>query len=614
MPNQPSHMPQKRMRFLSTLVASTLGALLAFGLVFFIALFFFVALAASTEQAPRVRAGSVLVVPLAGSIQERSSDDPLAASLLGERSYNLMQFKEALQKATVDPRVDGIWLQLKGLSTSWATLQEIRSALVAFKESGKFIVASSDDHAVGEGSYFLASAADEIYSSAQAPFEFNGFYMAGEFYKNMLDKLDIEAQPVRAGKYKSAIEPFTRTNLSDANREQLSALLDAQYNTFLETIANSRDLSRDNILAAMETEAILTATDAYRVGLIDDLLFHDQVKTLIKSKMALEETDELRTISLRSYTRVPKSDAGIETSRKNEIAIVYAVGAIMTGTSGYSANPLLGGEIVGSETFNEAIRDAVESDRVKAIVVRVSSPGGSAAASDAMWREIKLAAEQKPVIISMGNVAASGGYWIATAGDMIIANPLTITGSIGVFSMMLDTSGLFENKIGINFDVVRTGPFADMYSGTRALSPEEIRLLSQSTEETYQSFLELVAESRGMSVEEVHALAQGRVWSGVDALEAGLVDELGGLDLALERAAEQADIQEGGYSIKILPRPKTFIEQMNEALNARAAQVWLNLTLSPTEQLLRQEAEKLKVFNQLHGTVQAWMPGKLEVR
>ena len=234
MPNQPSHMPQKRMRFLSTLVASTLGALLAFGLVFFIALFFFVALAASTEQAPRVRAGSVLVVPLAGSIQERSNDDPLAASLLGERSYNLMQFKEALQKATVDPRIDGIWLELKGLSTSWATLQEIRSALVAFKDSGKFIVASSDDHAVSEGSYFLASTADEIYATAQAPFEFNGFYMVGEFYKNMLDKLDIEAQPVRAGKYKSAIEPFTRTNLSDDNREQLSALLDAQYNTFLE--------------------------------------------------------------------------------------------------------------------------------------------------------------------------------------------------------------------------------------------------------------------------------------------------------------------------------------------------------------------------------------------
>ncbi len=614
MPNQPSHMPQKRMRFLSTLLASTLGALLAFGLVFFIVLFFFVALAASTEQAPRVRASSVLVVPLSGSIQERSSADPLTESLLGERSYNLMQFKEAIQKATVDPRIDGIWLQLKGLSSSWATLQEIRSALVTFKESGKFIVASSDDHAVGEGSYFLASAADEIYASAQAPFEFNGFYMAGEFYKGLLDKLDIQAQPVRAGKYKSAIEPFIRTNLSDDNREQLTALLDAQYNIFLQTIADSRELSRENILAIMESEAILTATDAYRVGLINDLLFHDQVEDLIKDRMALEESDELRTISLRSYIRVPKSDAGIETSRKNEIAVVYAVGAIMTGTSGYSANPLLGGEIVGSETFNAAMREAAESDRVKAIVVRIDSPGGSAAASDAMWREITLAAEQKPVIISMGDVAASGGFWIATAGDMIVANPLTITGSIGVFSMMLDTSGLFENKLGINFDVVRTGPFADMYSGTRALSPEEIRLLSQSTEETYQSFLELVAESRKMSVEEVHALAQGRVWSGVDAFEAGLVDVLGGLDKALELAVEQAELQESGYSIRVLPRPKTFIEQMNEAINAQAAQIWLNLTLSPTEQLIRQEAENLKVFNQLHGTVQAWMPGKLEVR
>jgi protease-4 len=231
-----------------------------------------------------------------------------------------------------------------------------------------------------------------------------------------------------------------------------------------------------------------------------------------------------------------------------------------------------------------------------------------------MWREISRAVEQKPVIISMGDVAASGGFWIATAGNQIVANPLTITGSIGVFSLALDTSGLFENKIGINFDVVRTGPFADMYSGTRALSPEEIRLLSQTTEETYQTFLELVAESRDMTVEEVDAVAQGRVWSGADAHRVGLVDVLGDLDTAINLAAEQAELQENDYSIKILPRPKTLLEQVNEVVGVQMARMWKNLTSSPAEQLLQQEAESLRLFTRLHGTVQAWLPGRFEIR
>ena len=602
------------MRFLSTLIATTLGTLIAFGLIFFVGFIFLFAVAASTDQAPRVRAGSVLAIPLSGALPEITSEDPFTQSFSSGPSYDLMQFKNALLKAANDQRIDGIWLQLHGVSGSWSTLQEMRQALVDFKEnSDKFIVASSEDRAVGEKAYFLATTADEIYAAAQAPFEFNGFYLAAEFYKNVFDKLDIKAQPIRAGKYKSAIEPFVRSNLSPENREQLDALLSDQYEVFLKTVAESRGLEEEAVRETMEADAILLATDAYRAGLIDDLFFHDEVEAAIKEKIDVAEDDELRTVTIKSYVRVPDSEAGLDKGTEHEIAVVYAVGTIMPGKSGYSSNPLMGGEILGSATFNDAIQEAVENDRVKAIVVRISSPGGSASASDAMYREISLAAESKPVIISMGTYAASGGYWMAMAGDMIVANPLTITGSIGVFGMSIDMSGLYENKIGITFDVVRTGPYADMYSGTRALSPQEIHLLENSVDETYASFLQLVAENRGMTVDEVDKIGQGRVWSGVDAKEKGLVDIMGDLNNAIEVAAEQAEIEAGSYSIRRLPRPKTMLEQFNEALSASAQNVWSNFTSSPVEQLLIQETENLQQIIEMNGQVQAWLPIKITI-
>ncbi len=602
------------MRFLSTLIATTLGALVAFGIMFFLGFMFLFAVAASSDQAPRVRTGSVLTIPLSGSLPEITSDDPFATSFGGAPAYDLSQFKNALAKAAVDQRIDGVWLQMRGMSGSWAALQEMHAALEAFKDSSdKFIVASSEDHAVSEKAYFLATTADEIYASAQAPFEFNGFFLAAEFYKNAFDKLDIQAQPIRAGKYKSAIEPFIRTNLSDENREQLGALLDDTYDVFLNAISKSRSLQEEAVLETMEADAIMQATDAYRAGLIDDLMFYDEVEAAIKTKLELEEDDDLRTVSMKSYVRVPDKEAGLEGGGDDDIAVVYAVGTIMPGKSGYSTNPLMGGDILGSATFNEAMRTAVDSDKVKAIVVRIDSPGGSAAASDAMYREIARAAETKPVIISMGSYAASGGYWMAMGGDMIVADPLTITGSIGVFGMSLDLSSMYENKLGITFDVVRTGPYADMYSGTRPLTPTELHLLEQSVDETYASFLELVAENRGMDVEDVDALAQGRVWTGVDAKNNGLVDMLGDLDTAIAVAAEQAALESGAYDIRRLPRPKTMLEQFNEALAVRSQQVWMNLTASPVEQFLAQETENMRQILEMNGHVQALLPTRITI-
>ena len=602
------------MRFFSTLIASTLGALLALAIAVFLGFFFLFILALSSDQAPRIRAGSVLTVSLSGALPEVTAEDPFTQSLTGDDGYDLIRFKDAVRKASLDDRIDGIWLQLHTVSGGWAALQEMRGALQDFKDSGKFIIASSDDYAVSEKAYFLATTADKIYANAHAPFEFNGFYIAAEFYKNMLDRLEVQAQPIRAGQYKSAVEPFLRSNLSPENREQLDELLHDQYAVFLEAVSENRGLSNEDLLSAMEADVIFSATDAYRVGLIDDMLFHDEVEDVIKVRLGMEEEDDLRTVSLASYIRVPSDHSILTRSAENDIAIVYAVGTIMPGESGYSVNPLFGGDIVGSETFNRAMQRAAESDRVKAIVVRVNSPGGSSAASDAMWREIKEAAEIKPVVISMGNVAASGGFWIATAGHRIVADPLTITGSIGVFSLILDTSGLFENKLGITFDVVRTGPYADMYSGTRALSPEEVRLLEKSTDEIYANFLQLVAESRNMTVEEVDEVAQGRVWTGQDAYDNGLIDELGDLERALEMAAELADLGSEEYGIQILPRPKTFFEQMNETLNSRLSHVWSNMTSDPDELLILRELKKVERLLDLNGSVQALLPMKINIQ
>jgi protease-4 len=519
-----------------------------------------------------------------------------------------------MEKAAADVRIDGIWLKLAPMDVSWATLQEVRKALETFKESGKPIFASSDDRYVNEGAYFVGSVADELYASAAAPFEFNGFYVAAEFYKNLLDKIEIVPQITRAGTYKSAVEPFLRTSLSPENREQLAALLADQQEVFVAAVASGRALEPDDIARLMEGEAILTAADAYNAGLLDGLLFRDQVEAAIKTRLEYETDDDLRLLDLRSYVRVPATEAGLPRPANDEIAVVYAVGTIVTGESGYSANPLFGGETVGSETFVDAIRTASESDDVKAIVVRINSPGGSVSASDAMWREITRAGETKPIIVSMGDVAASGGFWIATAGHRIVADPLTITGSIGVFGMAFDVSGLFENKLGVTFDIVRTGPYADMYSGVRSLSPDEMRLLDKSTEEIYQNFLQLVAASRNMTVEDVDKVAQGRVWTGKQAQAVGLVDELGDLDRAIAIAAERAGLEIGTFRTRILPVPKTMLEQITESLNTHLRTAWAYVSTSTAERAFLNHLEVLQGMLRFQGTVQARLPFDLTIR
>lgn len=599
------------MRFLSTLLASTLGVLLALGIVFFVGFLFLFVIVAASDQAPRVAPGSVLVIDLAGDVPEVVADDPLSRSITGEAGYDLRDLTQSLQKAAADTRVDAVWLQVRGVSAPWAALQEVRQALLAFKATGKPVYASADDYAMDEASYFLASTADSVFASTESLFEFNGFYLAVEFYKNLLDKLDVEPQVVRAGRFKSAVEPFLREDLSPENELQLQALLTDQNETFLAAVAEARGLAAADLQRLIDERSLLTATAAREAGLLDGLLYRDEVEDVIRRRFGYDEGEDLRLLALEDYMRIPASQAGLAPKGDGEVAIVYATGTIVSGTSG---DGFMGDAAVGAETFNEAMREARENERVKAVVLRINSPGGSASASDAMWREIQLTADVKPVVVSMGALAASGGYWIATAADTIVADPLTLTGSIGVFYTLFDVGGLFENKLGITFDVLRTSPYADLLSGLRPLSDPERDLLQRAATETYETFLSKVSESRGLTVAQVDSLAQGRIWTGLQAHRLGLVDVLGDLDTAIALAAERAGLGEGPHRTRILPRPKTFVERLSETLSTRAGMAWMHLRTTPAERALLDQARTLHRLLDDHATIQARLPVTIRVQ
>lgn len=599
------------MRFLSTLLASALGTLLAFGVVLLFVVFFFFAFALSADPEPPVAPGSVLTMELNGPIAERVTDDPFAQAFGGQQANDLRDIKQALRKAAADTRIEAVLLRSHGVSAPWGMLQEIRRELLAFKESGKPLYASSGEYYSSERDYFLNSTADSVFAAPEGFFEFNGFATEVAFFDNTLEKLDVDAQVVRAGAYKSAVEPFIRDDLSPENEEQLSALLDTTNSTFMRAVATSRGQSSDAVQRLATESATLTAGSAHEAGLIDALLFEDEVMDVVRNRLGLASGTSLPTVSLRDYARVSASSAGLSTGNEGEVAVVYAQGQIVTGETDdmFSASPML-----GSETFSDAMETARTSDETDAVVVRINSPGGSASASDAMWRAIEMTAREKPVIVSMGGVAASGGYWMATAADSIVADPLTITGSIGVLGVFFDASGFFENKLGVTFDGVQTSPYADMFTGLTSFSDEERALLERFIDQTYQSFLEKVANGRGLSVEEVQEIAQGRVWSGSAAQEIGLVDTLGGLETAIEMAAEKAGLAEGTYRIRTLPRPKTFIERFNEALYAQASAAWQSIALSPFERTLIEQQRVLRDIVRDHGTAQARMPYTLDIK
>ncbi len=595
------------MRFLSTLAASVLGTLLAFGLVVFVVVFFFFALALSTDTAPSVTDGSVLTVPLQGTIPEKAADDPFRQAFGEGPTYDLRDLQTALRNAAQDDRIEAVWLRMKGTSSQWGTLEEVRQAVKRVSASGTPVIASSEEFGMSEKDYFVASAADSVYVGPQSSFEYNGFATILSFFEGAFEKLGVEPQVIRAGKFKSAAETFVRSDLSEENRLQLNALLNTINTQFTEAIAADRSLSAEALDQMADETPLLTASAAVEEGLVDGLHYEDEVRDVLEDLVPTSPTTSgLPTVSLSKYKRISASSAGVSYTGTGTIDVVYAEGSIVPGDP--SESPFGGQQSLGAGTLIDALEEARTNASTEAVVLRVNSPGGSASASEAMWRAVDRTAQEKPVIVSMGDVAASGGYYLAAAADSIVANPTTVTGSIGVIGLLLNTQELFEDQLGVTFDGVQTSPYADMYSSSRPLSSQERRLIGQSIDQTYNTFLERVAEGRGMDTSAVHEVAQGRVWSGQDAREVGLVDTLGSLQSAIAMAGQAANLGDGPYRTRELPRPQTVLERLNESFSTQATQLWHATLSTPLERKLWRHRRVLDRVVGTDGTVQTRLP------
>jgi protease-4 len=540
------------MNFLKTFFASCLGAIVAFLVIVLIGFLFVVG--ATAEEEVVIGKNSVLHLRLDAPIVENRGDDQISGFPFGPPvpMIGLIQLKEAIDHAKTDDNIEGIFLDVSMPQAGFATIEEIRTALTEFKSSGKWIVAYSEMYS--EKAFYLASVADKVLLFKEGDFEFNGLSIEGEFYKKLLDKLEIKPQVFRVGEFKSAVEPFLLEKMSPENRLQITALVNSIYDDVLTKLADARKIDKAKLKEISDKMLVKNGLEAKEQGLIDGLVYYDEVLDEFKSRIGDSTSTKVKLVR---YSRYRKSFSNYVSS-KNEVAVIVADGEIMPGKADDG--------LVGSDTFAEAIRKAREDDDVKAIVIRVNSPGGSFTASDVMWREIDLATKTKPVIASMSDVAASGGYYLAMACDTIVAQPNTITGSIGIFGVMFDLSDFLENKIGITFDEVKTGEYGERFTVTRPLTEAEKRIWQSELERHYETFTNKAAEGRNVSQDAIKAVGGGRVWTGTQAKENHLVDVLGSFDDAIKIAATKAGI-ESGYKVSYYPKKKPFIEEFMEALS-----------------------------------------------
>lgn len=543
-------------QFFKFMFASMLGTFLTFLVFFFLMIGILVSMISfSSKEEVKISEKSVLHIKLEGSITDRSSNNPFQefnfSTMKSNKELGLNDILLNLKKAKTDPNIKGIYLDLGNISVGISLLEEIRNGLIDFKKSGKFILSYSESYS--QKAYYLASVADKIYLNKEGSIDFHGLAAEIMFFKGLMQKLDVDMQIIRHGKFKSAVEPFLLDKMSDPNREQTRLFIGSIWNHIVNGISDSRKISLTELKNIADSLLVQSAEDALRYKFVDELVYKDQVIDALRKKLALVDNDEIDYITLSKYADVKITDSKIKFS-KNRIAIVYAIGAIEGGKGN--------DQTIGSERISEAIRDARTDKAVKAIVLRVNSPGGDALASEVIWREVMLAKKAKPVVVSMGDYAASGGYYIACAADKIIANPTTITGSIGVFGMIPNLQKMFSNKLGITFDTVLTNKNAAAISGNRPLSSFQEKQILNQIERIYGVFITHVAEGRKMTIAQIDNIGQGRVWSGVDAKRIGLVDDFGGMDKAIEEAAKLAKLTE--YKVVDYPKQKEFIQQLIE--------------------------------------------------
>lgn len=516
--------------FIKYTLASLLAIVLAGGIFLLLGVVTVMGVAVASSQKTPVKPNSVLMLDLQGSLYERVQDNPFMV-FLGEdyQELGLDDILKSIQNAKHNSDISGIYLQAGMFDASLASLEEIRNALENFKESGKFIVAYGDQYS--QGMYYLASVADKVIVNPQGSISWHGLASQPIFYKDLLKKIGVEMQIVKVGTYKAAVEPFIATEMSDANRKQITDYLHSIWNHLLENVSVSRQIPIATLNKYADEMMDLKLAEEYvTCGLADTLLYKDGVLDYLKEIAGCAAGEKLNTLSIEDM--VANMDELPLVAPK--VAIYYAFGEIDS-----SSSPEEG---IDSEKVINDLRKLREDDNIHAVVFRVNSPGGSAYGSEQIWREVALLKAKKPVIVSMGDYAASGGYYISCAADCIVAQPTTLTGSIGIFGMFPNLEGLLTDKLDLHFDMVKTHQFADMGNLTRPLTDNERKTLQNYINQGYQLFVKRCAEGRGVSMEAIEKVAEGRVWTGADAKELGLVDELGGLDKALDIAAQKADL------------------------------------------------------------------------
>jgi len=586
------------MNFLRNFLAAILGCMVAFGIIF-IMFFVLVSLLGSDEDAVAINNNSVLEIQLQRPISDytgTSEANPFSGFF--EESQGLDEILHAITVAKDDDRIKGISINNNFIIAGLAQTQTLRKTLMEFKTNGKFVYTYGDFYT--QKDYYLASVADSIFINPVGVLGFKGLSSEVLFFKDLQEKTGVKMEVIRHGKYKSAVEPYLENEMSDANREQIKELIQSLWNSMVTDISSDRNISELDLNVIADTLGGRTPEYAKQSGLLDDIIFYDEYEQKLANALSVERNEDIEYINLDDYTKY--SNKKVLKSGKDKIAVIFAQGEIFYGEGGP--------DIIGQGIINKALIKARQDDNVKAIVLRVNSPGGSALTSDIIWREVELTKAIKPVVVSMGNVAASGGYYIAAGADIIFAEPTTITGSIGVFGTVPNVSELAKD-IGINAEQVGTNANSVDYSLFEPMTETFRNQVQEGIEDTYETFLERVSEGRNISMAQADSLAQGRVWSGTDAKRLGLVDELGTLEDAIDAAADMVDLS--SYGIKKYPKYKSGLERFMEDIGGASAKT--------KENIIREEigAEFYSILKEVRFVleqkgIQARMPFTLNIK
>jgi protease-4 len=586
--------------FLKYTLATITGIILASILFFFVMLGTLSAIIASGDKPVSVSENSVLILKAGVITPDRGNENPLAGfdffNMTMTTVPGLNEILNNIEKASTDNRIKGILIENGLFPSGWATTSEIRIALAKFRSTGKFVISYSD-YVLTQECYYLSTAADKIFINPASMVDFKGLSSEVMFYRKALEKIGVEVQVIRHGKFKGAVEPFLLDKLSEENKAQIKDYAGSIWKSVLEDISVSRGVSAEELNRIADNLDGNIASKALESKLVDALMYRDELNDTLKSLSGIDLDKDLNTISMFKYSKVPDHNKTIDV--KNRIAVIYASGTIVTG-KGNETN-------TGGNYYADVIRKERKDTSVKAIVLRVNSPGGNAIASDIMWRELELAAKAKPVVVSMGNYAASGGYYISAPATKIYANATTISGSIGVFGLIPNAGKLLEQKLGLSTEFVNTNENSEFPSVYRPMNSYEKEVMQRSIETVYTDFVSKVASGRDMSVQSVDSIGQGRVWSGNSALKIGLVDEIGGLEDAIKGAAELAGIET--WSVRELP---VIEDPYMKLLTQLSGEVKMNF-------LKKELGESVKYYNMVQeirdlSGIQARLPYFIEIR